>query len=103
MELHYYKYIEEEGYTHETWKYMTAVIRDCVGNYIADYEKGWVKQRMPSNLSKREEVEWRIKSNREDLHFIAKESEACRDWYMEHLDDIIKGQKSNKKILESLV
>ena len=43
-------------------------------------------------------LEWMMISNKEDLHFIMKEREACADWMMENMDEILEAQKENKKI-----
>jgi hypothetical protein len=115
IELHYYHTQEDTEYT--TWIYdkgnvyinpwhmgkgaKLIYVKEEEENYqgiVGGYDNGWVKQTMPNNLTKAGQLEWYIISNKEDLHFIMKESEACAEWMMKHMDDILKAQKENKKI-----
>ena len=101
MELHYYLHTFEEDNTHKTWSFI-MVDHLIQGQLVGTSENGWTKLPMPKNLTKEEELDWYITSNREDLHFVMKESESCIEWKMKLLDEIIKAQKDNKKI-KSLV
>ncbi len=65
---------------------------------VGGYCDGWIKLSMPKNLTKEGELEWMMISNKEDLHFIMKESEACAEWMMKNMDEILDAQKENKKI-----
>lgn len=97
MDLHYYKYTFEEDNTHKTWYY--GIVDYFVrGSIVGSSENGWTKRKMPDNLNDDEQLDWYIISNREDIHFVNMESQACTQWQSKHIDEIIKAQKYNNKI-----
>lgn len=120
MELHYYKKIEEDK-EYQTWFYDKGKVvlnrwymglkgdakffkvqsdnpEDEYVGEVGGYDDGWTKLKMPDNLTDEGKLEWMMISNKEDLHFIMKEREACADWMMKNMDEILEAQKENKKI-----
>ena len=122
MELHYYTH-EREDTKHQTWFYDEGKIVlnrwycPKIGEHspyfkvqsenhdeieyqgeVGGYNDGWTKLPMPKNLTKEGELEWMMISNKEDLHFIMKEREACAEWMMKNMNEILDAQKENKKI-----
>ncbi len=83
------KYFKVQSENHDELEYQGEV-----GGYC----DGWTKLKMPTNLTKQQQLEWMIISNKEDLYFIMKEKEACAEWMMKHMDEILEAQKENKKI-----
>lgn len=64
----------------------------------------WVKKSKP-NLSHRqikEQLDWHIASNREDLIFLAKEKKLFDEWYNKELKEIKDADKENIKIKNNL-
>jgi hypothetical protein len=122
MELQYYKH-KREDQEYKTWYYasgnvyhnprytghhrldngespLVLVVGDCSDHpsALAEADYGWTKIPMPKGLTKEEELDWMMTSNKEDMHFIMKEREACGEWMLKNLDEIIEAQKNNKEI-----
>ena len=70
------------------------------GDLIGSSQEGWTKQLKPKCLTKKEELEWFILSNKEDLHFIQKEREAFDEWRITETIEIAKAQKENLTLLK---
>jgi hypothetical protein len=127
MELFYYLLTKEEGTEYKTWFYDEGNVylnpwycppigeteklfyireKENEPQYqgaVGGYTKGWTKAPKPKfKAGSQEEIDYYITSNKEDMHFIMKESEACTEWYLKNLTEILDAQKENKKIKKSL-
>ena len=84
MELFYYLMVREDV-KYETWRFIDInVITDFWSgtphhvegeeidhpNVVGRYSEGWTKLPMPKDITKDEQLDWYIQSNKEDLHFI---------------------------------
>lgn len=100
MNVHYCKQLRNEGETYQTWKWTTweeMTMAENPDNY------GWNKIPVPffssgevagNQLSYREKIvknakEWFAISNKEDLIFLNKESDAFSEWFRKNRDEIL--------------
>lgn len=98
MELFYYKHTPEAGVEYKTWIYRVVhFVRD--NDVLGTDVVGWVKLQKPAFVEDSQEAaDWYEASNREDMHFIMMEHQACQKWFMQNLNEIICAAKHNKKL-----
>ena len=105
MELHYYKFVFEEGAEYLTWDYIGVdVIHYRVG-IVGSYEKGWTKKKVPNFTSSqvKEAAHWFSMSNMEDQHFIEMERLYCNMYLDKELKDIERSEPHNQELIKKFV
>ena len=104
MELHYYKFVFEEGAEYLTWEYIGVDVF-VRGEIVGGYAKGWRKKNVPNFTSSqvKEAAHWFSMSNMEDQHFIEMERLYCNIYLDKELKDIERSEPHNQTVIKKFV